>query len=106
MLNKGILVYNNIIKNPIIKVDIPPKAIFSFAAGARVDFISKNPGSLCNVSMIEKYTGEIHYNVTLHGGTFAMSNRKEISPLLIKVTTSEGLVLLDIDLEEWAKVNL
>ena len=41
-----------------------------------VTFISKDPNSLCNVIMIEKETGNLHYSVTLHGGTFAMSTRR------------------------------
>ena len=106
MNKEGIKIYDNIIKNNLIYVDVPPEAMFSFADGARVDFMSKNPNFTCDVIMTEKNTGVVHYSVKLSPGTFAKSNRKEISPLLIKAIDNTGSILLDIDLEEWAKENL
>jgi len=103
MNNLGIKIYDNIIRNKYVYFEISPEAVFSFADGARVDFISRDPNILCDVVMFEKETMEIHYQTTLHGGTFAKSNRSEISPLIIKATDTNGNILLDIDLEEWAK---
>lgn len=106
-MNKlGIHVYDNMIKNKSVYSNPTPKVIFSFADGARVDFISNDPNILCDVIITEKSTGAIHYKTRLHGGTFAKSTRKEISPLIIKAIDMEGNVLLDIDLEEWAKENI
>jgi len=101
----GILVYSNIGKNNLIYSKNKHRAVFSFRGGATVNFHSEVPGSSCKVTMINKLTGNLHYSSLIYDNMFSKSNSEKISPLLIKATDDIGNILLEVDLEEWAKSN-
>lgn len=90
MNKRGIDVYSDLVKNRRIYTNLPPKAIFSFDGGAKVDFVTRNPKQKAIATFKDTDNDSILYSTELSGGTFAIALRKWISGVEILVTDEKG----------------
>lgn len=92
MKNRGIEVYKNLKKNPLVKVPEKFDFKFSFDYGPKVDMVGNNHQILKTIKFKDPSTNEYVYTGNMNPGLFTTLFRKWYTPWILEAYDGDNLV--------------